>query len=92
MKRYVYPAIFIKDEEDGSYKVLFPDLEVTTDGQFMEEAYLYAQELLKSYFVYVVKYDFDYNLPSDFEKIKKFAQPGEHIMLVSADITKKDIV
>lgn len=91
MKSYLYPAIFIKDEEDGSYKVLFPDLDITTDGKFVEEAYLYAQELLKAYFVYVIKYDLDYNLPSDFEKIKKFSQGSEHVMLVVADITKKDI-
>ena len=91
MKSYVYPAIFIRDEEDGSYKVLFPDLELTTDGRFVEEAYLYAQELLKAYFVCALKHDLDYNLPTDFEKIKKFAAAGEHVMLVVADITKKDL-
>ena len=92
MKSFLYPAIFVKDEEDGSYKVLFPDLEITTDGKFVEEAFLYAQELLKAYFVYALKYDLDYNLPSDFERIKKFSQKGEHVMLVVADITKKDMM
>ena len=91
MKSFVYPAIFIKDEEDNGYKVLFPDLEITTDGQFVEEAFLYARELLKAYFVYVVKYDLDFNMPTEFDKIKKHAKPGETIMLISADVTKKDI-
>ena len=36
--RYVYPAIFVKDEDD-SYKVLFPDLDISTDGKIMEEAF-----------------------------------------------------
>ena len=91
MKSFVYPAIFIKDEEEGGYKVLFPDLEITTDGQFVEEAFLYAQELLKAYFVYVVKYDLDFNMPTEFDKIKKRSKADETVMLISADVTKKDI-
>ncbi|MBQ8909072.1 MAG: type II toxin-antitoxin system HicB family antitoxin [Clostridia bacterium] len=91
MKSFVYPAIFIKDE-DNSYKVLFPDLEITTDGQFVEEAFLYAKELLKAYFVAVMKYDFDFNMPTDFDKVRKSAKQNDIVMLISTDITKKDIM
>ena len=56
MKSFVYPAIFIKDKEDEMYRVLIPDLELTTDGAFMEEAYLYAKAMLKAYFSYIDKY------------------------------------
>ena len=92
MKYFVYPAVFIKDEEDNSYKVLFPDLEVTTDGAFVEEAFLYAQELLKAYFVAVMKYDLDFNMPTEFDKIQKHAKKDELVMLISAEVSKKDIV
>ena len=92
MKSFVYPAIFIKDNEEDNYKVLFPDLEVTTDGQFVEEAFLYAKELLKAYFVAVMKYDLDFNMPSEFERVQKSAKKGEIIMLIHADVTKKDII
>ena len=91
MKSFVYPAIFVKDPEDSSYKVLFPDLEITTDGMFVEEAYLYARELLKSYFVYITKYDLDFNMPTEFEKVKKSSKASEFVMLVSADVSKRDI-
>ena len=42
MKSFVYPAIFIKDKDEDVYRVLIPDLELTTDGSFIEEAYLYG--------------------------------------------------
>ena len=45
MKSFVYPAIFVKDQEDNTYKVFFPDLELITDGAFVEEAFLYAKEI-----------------------------------------------
>ena len=57
MKNYVYPAVFIKDKENDIYRVLFPDIELTTDGTVVEEAFLYAKEFLKAYFVYIEKYD-----------------------------------
>ncbi|MBP3344788.1 MAG: type II toxin-antitoxin system HicB family antitoxin [Clostridia bacterium] len=91
MKSFVYPAIFIKDKEDDTYKVLFPDLEVTTDGEFVEEAFLYAKGLLKAYFVAALKYDLDYNLPTEFDKIQAAAKDDELVMLICADVTKKDI-
>lgn len=86
MKTFVYPAIFIKDEEDGVYRVLFPDLDLTTDGSFVEEAFLYAKELLKAYFTYVEKYDFDFNEPTDYELIKKTCDEGDIVMLIDAQV------
>lgn len=91
MKSYTYPAIFIKDNDSEEYKVLFPDLELTTDGNFIEEAYLYAKACLKAYFVYVEKYDLDFNMPSDFELVKKACKPEEVVMLVDADVLDKDL-
>ena len=92
MKSFVYPAVFIKDKEDGVYRVLFPDLELTTDGAFVEEAFLYAKEALKSYFVYVEKYDLDFNYPSDFDSIKNSSRQNELIMLIDADVSNKDLL
>ena len=90
MRTYIYPAIFIKDEEDGVYRVLFPDLDITTDGAFMEEAYLYAKELLKAYFNYIEEYDFDYNLPTDYEMVKKGCEKEDVVMLVDAQVKVKE--
>ena len=91
MKSYTYPAVFIKDEENDDYKVFFPDLEITTDGAFLEEAYLYAKACLKAYFVYVEKYDMDFNMPSEYELVKSACNKDEVVMLVDADVFDKDL-
>lgn len=87
MKRYVYPAVFIRDEAEDVYRVFFPDLDITTDGNIMEEAFLYAEECLKTYFKYIEKYDLDFNLPTDFEIVKKSARVEDVVMLIEA-VTK----
>lgn len=91
MKTFIYPAVFIKDSEDDIFRVLFPDLDISTDGTIVEEAYLYAKECLKAYFICAEKYEFDYNLPTDFELVKKTTKPDEYVMLIDATITDKDI-
>lgn len=90
MKTFVYPAIFIKDEEDEVYRVLFPDLDITTDGAFMEEAFLYAKESLKTYFAYIEKYDFDFNEPTDYEMVKESCDNKDVVMLIDAQLSLKD--
>lgn len=90
MKTFVYPAIFIKDQEDEVYRVLFPDLDITTDGAFMEEAFLYAKEVLKTYFNYIEKYDLDFNEPTDYEMVKKTCEKNDVVMLVDAQLKIKN--
>ena len=91
MNSFIYPAIFVKDEINSGYKVLFPDLEITTDGAFVEEAFLYAEALLKAYFAYAIKYDLGYNLPSEFDKVNRKLGKNEFVMLIRARVSKKDI-
>lgn len=43
--KYVYPAIFYK-EEDGRYSVLFPDFDVATCGDDLDDAIAMAEECL----------------------------------------------
>ena len=87
MKKYqfLYPAIFIKDE-DESCQVLFPDLNIYTDGKNMDEAYIYAKGLLKAYFSYALKYEIDYNKPTKIEDLLAKLKPNEIVMYVDAMI------
>ena len=84
MKKYqfVYPAIFIKDEDDGSYQVFFPYLNIYTSGKNITETFLYAKDLLKVYFSYALKYEVDYNKPSKIEKLLENCKPHEIAMYV----------
>ena len=92
MKSFVYPAVFIKDDKDNSYNVLFPDLQITTDGAFVEEAFLYAKEALRTYFVYVNKYDLDFNMPTDFDRVKRSCEDRDLVMLIDAGVSSKDTI
>ena len=82
--QFVYPAVFLKDEEDGLFQVLFPDLNIYTDGKNMDDAQLNAKNLLKQYFGYAIKYDVDVNTPSDIQKMIEKCKPGETVMLIDA--------
>ena len=81
---FVYPAVFNKTA-DG-YEVFFPDLDLKTDGEIIEMAYLFAVESLKVYFTYMIKYKLDYNLPSDFEEIRNNYPNACSVMLITAEI------
>ena len=91
MQRFVYPAVFFKDDDEDMYRVLFPDIELTTDGKFIEEAFLFAKEFLKQYFIQVLKFDFDFNLPSSFEDVRSKSKSNDVVMLVDATILDKDL-
>ena len=88
--RFLYPAIFIKDE-DGEYQVIFPDLDVYTDGKNLSEAYLYAKDLLRVYFSYALKYETEYPKPTQLEKIASKCKNNEIVMYVDAYIDEKEI-
>lgn len=81
--QYVYPAIFICDE-DGQYQVFFPDLDIYTDGKNLTEAYLYAKGLLQAYFAYAEKYEVEYNKPTKLEKYISNCNDNEIAMYVDA--------
>ncbi len=85
MKKYqfLYPAIFIKDE-DNTVQVVFPDLDIYTDGTNMSEAYMYAKGLLKVYFSYALKYEVEYNMPSKLETLLPKCKENETVMFVEA--------
>ena len=84
MKSFIYPAVFMKDSE-GIERVIFQDLELT-DGNLVEEAYLYAKECLTIYFTYCEKHNLEYNFPTDFEFIRSSLRKDEFAMLIQADI------
>lgn len=89
MQRFVYPAIFYKD--DDVYRVLFPDIELATDGSFLEEAFVYAKEFLRQYFIQVLKYGYDFNEPSSVEEVKSKCKSDDIVMLVEAEVKDKDL-
>lgn len=84
MKKYqfLYPAIFINNETEEGYQVIFPDLDIYTDGKNMSEAYLYAKDLLRVYFSYAIKYETSYNKPSRIEILLPKCKENETVMFI----------
>lgn len=88
MKQFLFPAVFIKDED--KYTVVFPNLNITTDGDTIEQAYLFAKDFLRVYFTYVIKFDLEFDLPMHFEDVVK-KYPEGTVMLVDAIIDPENL-
>ena len=90
MIHYVYPAVFIK--ADDEYKALIPDLNLTTEGDNIEEAYLYAKDYLRAYCSYALKFDLEVEFPSKFETIaQKYKNAITMLLSVSIENNKNKI-
>ena len=50
MKQFVYPIILYFNEETNCYTVAFDDLDIYTEGDTVEEAFLKAKEFFGSLF------------------------------------------
>lgn len=86
LHHYIYPAVFFK--LDNEYKVLIPDLNLTTEGNSIEEAFLFAKDYLRAYCTYALKFDMEVNFPSKFEDTQK-QNPKNTILLLDALIDDK---
>lgn len=84
--QFLYPAIFVKDESENRVQVIFPDLNIYTDGKNMTEAYFFAKSLLKVYFSYAIKYDVDYNKPTKAENLLARCKSDEIVMYVDTTV------
>ena len=83
---FLYPAIFVKEEDSENYQVIFPDLNIYTDGTSLSNAYLNAKDLLTVYFTYVLRYETDFNLPSAIENLAPKCKPNETVLIVNATV------
>lgn len=82
MQQYVFPAVFVK-KEDETFSVFVPDLNISTEGDSIEEAFLYIKDYIRIFCEYAVKLEEDILIPTKFEKIaEKF--PKDIVMLVDA--------
>ena len=82
MQQYVFPAVFIKNE-DETVSVIVPDLNIVTDGNSIEEAYLYIKDYLRVFCEYALKLEEDILMPTKFEKIFE-RYKKDVVMLVDA--------
>ena len=82
MQQFLFPAVFIL-EESGAYTAMIPDLDLITDGDSIEEAYLFIKDYLRVFCTYAIKLEEDILIPSKFEKIAENNKKNI-VMLVDA--------
>ena len=90
MKKYVYPIIVFEAAESNSYTVLFPDLDIVASGDTVEEAYLRAEDYLKTYLEFVEKMQSKISEATSFVDTQKL-NPKRVVLLADAE-TKGEYV
>jgi predicted RNase H-like HicB family nuclease len=82
LHQFVFPAVFIK-EQDDSYTSTIPDLGLVTDGESIEKSFLFIKNFLQVYCEYAITLEEDILKPSKFEKIAE-KYKNNIVMLVDA--------
>ena len=89
--KHSYSAVFYK-EEDGRYSVLFPDFDVATCGDNLDDAIVMAEECLALQLKWLRQDGDDFPAPSPLDKIEPAAYVNDlgdsvpSIRLISVDL------
>lgn len=89
--KYVYPAIFHKDNR-GRFSVLFPDFDVATCGDDLDDAIAMAEECLALQLKGLKQDGNDFPVPSPLDKIDSAAYFNDlgsnapSVRLISVDL------
>ncbi len=85
MSKYVYPAVFHPNEDDGSYTVTFPDLAgCITEGKDLADAMYMAQDALEMWLWYTE--DHKESIPAPTMNLS--VTDPEFVNLICADTTE----
>lgn len=88
MKKYVYPVVLFADDKKKSFTVLFPDLDIVATGATVEEAFLEAEDFLKSYLEFAGKMGNKAARASTFEEVRMM-NPKRIVLLTAANISNE---
>lgn len=89
MFHYIFPAVFFNNENE--FQALIPDLNLSTAGISLEEAYILAKDYLRAYCSYAIKFDMDVESPSAFNDIKeKFKDDKNAVVMLIDAVVKKE--
>lgn len=86
--QFIYPAVFMQGENQVA--VSFPDINLTTDGDTFEEAFLFAKDYLRIFCTYAMKYDLEIPTPSNFAEFSA-KNALNNPMLIDTIIKPEDI-
>ena len=87
MKQFVYPIVLYFDNETNYYTVAFHDLDIYTEGETVEEAFLKAHEFLEAYFDCIVEFN---EIPEEASKYLNVLEKHKKEIVLLAKITVKE--
>lgn len=90
MKRFVYPMVLFEDKEASEFTVLFPDLDIVTSGNTVEEAYVKGKDYLESYLDMAIKFETDLSVPSTYREAEGM-NPKRIVLLADTKVEKENI-
>lgn len=90
MKRFVYPMVIFENKNDKEFTVLFPDLDIVTTGNTVEEAYIKGRDYLASYLDMATKFDAYIATPSTYEEAEGM-NPKRIVLLADSTIEEENI-
>ena len=89
MAQFVFPAVLYKDEEGNGFTIVLHDIDVFTEGQTVEEAFLRA----KSYLLTYCRCALDYNgeIPEATPYVKVSVRDNNIVLLVDTEFGEAGI-
>lgn len=90
MKRFVYPMVIFENKNDKEFTVLFPDLDIVTSGNTVEEAYIKGRDYLDSYLDIAVKFDSEISAPSTYVEAEGM-NPKRIVLLADSKIEEENL-
>ena len=87
MKKFLYPCVIYRDEENDGYAVAFHDLGIYTEAETIERAYISAKCYLEAYCETAEELHADYPVPTSYLELQK-KHPKDIIQLVYCEVGK----
>lgn len=90
MKRFVYPMVVFENKNDKEYTVLFPDLDIVTSGNTVEEAYVKGRDYLDTYLDLAIKFDSVLPAPSTYTEAEGM-NPKRIVLLADSKLDVENV-
>jgi len=90
MKRFVYPMVIFENKNDKEFTALFPDLDIVTSGNTVEEAYVKGKDYLDAYLDMATKFEADFASPSTYAEAEGM-NPKRIVLLADSKVKDENI-
>lgn len=90
VQQYIYPAILYYDNDNENYAVAFNDLDIFTEGNSVEDAFISAKEYLYAYLRCSKHIESELSTPSTYAQVKEL-HPNEIVLLVDNELDDNNL-